>query len=271
MTVVSEYPDTVWMGYPKSFGTGRDGQVVKLSVVHYTAGASGPGAARNGAAYDKRRTDGTSCHVFHDSEESVQEVWTRDRSNSAFSYGNRLGIHHELCATNVPRSWWLSGVGLKTLLRAAKASAWDCRTYNLLPRRLSVAEVKRTWNNKGPGGLCGHADITQAFGLGDHMDPGPGFPWNYYESQVQTFLGTGVVKVGEDVADWRVVNFHWDGVNDNDGSDTAYGWTNGDKFRVIPNGVILETCRRLSAKPEYNVNSPEEAFVLCGRQEINHA
>ncbi len=186
----SEYPDTTWVGLPRAYGNGRDGKSVKLSIVHYTAGRAGPGQARAGAAYDKRRTDGTSCHCFHDNLESVQEVWTKDRANAAFAKGNRLGIQHELCATNVSRDWWLNTpIGYGTLVRGANAVAWDCRTYGLQPRRLTVSEVRATWNNypHAPGGICGHVDITNAF-EGDHTDPGPQFPWDAFEQLVQAKL-----------------------------------------------------------------------------------
>lgn len=190
-----EYPDTVWLGPPRAYGTGRDGKSVCLSVTHYTAGSSGPGTARAGAAYDKKRNDGTSCHVFHDSAESVQEVLRKDRSNSAFAKGNRLGVHHEYCATNQPTSWWMTGVGLATLLRGARAQAKDCIDFKLEPRRLSVPEVRAAWYQypNGPRGICGHVDITRAFPEdgGTHTDPGEGFPWAFFITKVREFIGAG--------------------------------------------------------------------------------
>lgn len=263
----SEYPDTLWMGLPKAFGVGRDGKRVRLSVVHYTAGASGPGAARNGAAYDKRRTDGTSCHVFHDSEESVQEVWTRDRSNSAFSYGNRLGIHHELCATNAPRSWWLTGVGLKTLQRAARAAAWDCRTYRLEPRRLTTAEVSRTWSNNATavGGLCGHVDITYAFSVGDHIDPGAGFPWREYEDEVRRHI-LGPTVVTEDDMNRFVAHLLVPATASTKASE-GWVWSNGDTWRSIPDWDTKLKCSALYGKPDVEVNSEKQLAVICGKEE----
>jgi len=93
-----EYPELPFV-QPAAYGTGRDGRKVMCSVIHYTAGSERSTSAEDGAAYDQRRTDGTSCHFFHDSNSTVQCVLTSNRSNSAFSKGNRLGIHHELCGT----------------------------------------------------------------------------------------------------------------------------------------------------------------------------
>ena len=47
---VAEYPDTMWAGFPRAYGTGRDGKAVRLSVIHYTAGSESRTSAENGAA-----------------------------------------------------------------------------------------------------------------------------------------------------------------------------------------------------------------------------
>ena len=191
----AEYPDTRWVGPPRAYGKGRDGKAVRLSVVHYTAGSETRSSAENGAAYDKIRTDGTSCHVFHDPDSSLQEVLRRDRSNSAHHKGNRLGIHHELCGTAQTRAQWLDEASDAILWRAARAVAKDCVDYGLEPRRLSVAEVRASWYQypAGPRGICGHVDITRAFPEdgGDHTDPGTGFPWDIFLDRVQQTIAGG--------------------------------------------------------------------------------
>lgn len=190
----AEYPDTKWMGPPRAYGTGRAGYAVRLSVVHYTAGSESRTSAEGGAAYDKTRTDGTSCHVFHDPDSSVQEVLRKDRSNSAFTEGNRLGIHHELCGTAQTRAQWLDEASDAILWRAARAVAKDCVDFDLEPRRLSVSEVRRAWTEfpNGPRGICGHVDITYAFpGPGrSHTDPGTGFPWDIFLARVNQLLAS---------------------------------------------------------------------------------
>jgi len=188
----SEYPDTKWGGPPRAYGRGRDGKAVRLSVIHYTAGSESRSSAENGAAYDKTRTDGTSCHVFHDPDSSVQEVLRADRSNSAFSKGNRLGIHHESCGTAQTRAQWLDEASDAILWRAARAVAKDCVDFGLEPRRLSDSEVRRPWYEfpNGPRGICGHDNITRAIPEdgGTHLDPGTGFPWDIFIARVNQLL-----------------------------------------------------------------------------------
>lgn len=189
MAMSPEFPELRFVP-PRAFGTGRDGRTVKLSVVHYTAGAERSTSAEDGAAYDQRRTDGVSCHLFHDSNSTVQCVLRRNRANSAFHKGNRLGVQHELCGTAQTRAQWLDAASNATLWQAAKYVADDCRTYGLQPRRLTVAETRATWYSNGPGGIVGHADITRAFPEdgGTHLDPGDGFPWDVFLGRVHHFL-----------------------------------------------------------------------------------
>lgn len=187
-----EYPDTVFGLTPRAYGTGRDGKAVRLSVVHYTAGAESRASAEHGNAYDAVRADGTSCHVFHDPDSSVQEVLRKDRANSALHKGNRLGIQHELCGTAQTREQWLDEASDAILWRAARAVAKDCIDYGLDPRRLSVAETRAAWYSypNGPRGIVGHVDITRAFPEdgGDHTDPGTGFPWDIFIERVRSYI-----------------------------------------------------------------------------------
>jgi hypothetical protein len=163
---------------------------IRLSVVHTTEGHAGADAAEMGHTIDVNRTDGTSTHVFHDSDSSPQEVLRKDTANSAFFHGNALGIHHELCGTaHWTAADWAGSYQQAMLRRCAKAQADDCITYKLEPRRLSVAEVRRAYYGPAPypAGICGHIDITQAFpeDQGDHTDPGPNFPWDQYINMVK--------------------------------------------------------------------------------------
>lgn len=180
-----EYPDLKWVP-PKSW-TNDDRTSVQLIVIHDTEGSSHAQSAEDGAAYDARRTDGTSTHYFVDNNSVVQCVRTSDRAHTARSQGNRRGIQYELCArASFSRSRWLDpDYGLPMLQRAARQAARDCRKYGIPARKLSVGQVA-----DGAKGFCGHADITKAFPQdnGSHTDPGPNFPWDVFIDLVQDEL-----------------------------------------------------------------------------------
>lgn len=194
-----EFPELPFVP-PKAFGKGRDGRRVMYAVVHYTAGSERATSAEDGAAYDQRRTDGTSTHFFCDQNSTVQCVLTADRANAAFSKGNRLGVHFELCGTVQTRAQWLDAASYGTLEQAARWIARVCLKYGLPARRLTVAETRAAWdvpNNGGPRGIVGHVDITSAYGQGDHTDPGTAFPWDVLLGMVNVSMSGGGSMPGE--------------------------------------------------------------------------
>jgi N-acetyl-anhydromuramyl-L-alanine amidase AmpD len=188
MAKSAEYPDLPWVS-PAAYGSGRDGKAVRYIVIHYTAGSERASSAEDGAAYDARRTDGTSTHYFVDQDSIVQCVRTSDRANAARARGNRLGIQYELCGTQQSRAQWLDAASRATLQIAARQVARDCVKYDIPVRRLTVAETRRAWTEfpSGPRGIVGHVDCTQAYPEdgGDHTDPGTEFPWDVFLQMVQ--------------------------------------------------------------------------------------
>lgn len=178
-----EYADLPFVP-PAAYGRGRPSPP-RVIVIHYTAGSERSTSAEDGAAYDQRRTDGTSTHYFVDCNSVVQCVYTWDRANSAMYNGNRIGIQYELCGTKQTRAQWLDSNSDATLTNAAKQAARDAIKYGIPVKKLSPSEVRN-----GAKGFCGHADITLAFpeDNGDHMDPGPEFPWDVFLPRVQKFI-----------------------------------------------------------------------------------
>lgn len=193
MTQSPEYPDLTFI-QPRAWGSGRDGRSVQYVVIHYTAGSERTTSAEDGAAYDQRRTDGTSCHYFHDQDSTVQCVTTPNRANSALYRGNRLGIQHELCGTLQTREQWLDPASDATIWRAARQVARDCRKYGIPVRRLTVAETRAAWyGSTKPKGIVGHVDVTLAYPEdgGDHTDPGNAFPWDVLLERVAGYVEHG--------------------------------------------------------------------------------
>lgn len=182
-----------WVGPPRSYTTGRP-RPIQFVVLHYTAGAEGAAAAENGAAYDKRRTDGTSTHYFTDSAgAALQEVRDGDQAHAALYHGNAIGVQIEICGTAQTRAQWLDATSRATLETTAELVAHLCKAHGLPAVRLTVAECRAAWYAGGgarPRGIVDHGTVTRAFPEdgGTHTDLGPGFPWDIFMTMVEEAL-----------------------------------------------------------------------------------
>lgn len=195
-----------WAGPPRSYTVGRN-RPIQYVTLHYTAGAEGPNAAEAGVAYDKKRTDGTSCHYFTDSSgAALQEVKDSDRSHSALWHGNEIGIHIEICGTKQSRAQWLDGVSKATLDTTAQLVAHLCIKHGLPTRRLSVAETRAAYyaddKAKRPKGINDHATITAAYPEdgGTHTDVGPEFPWDVFMAMVADAIEEQTMPTAKEIA-----------------------------------------------------------------------
>jgi hypothetical protein len=181
-----EYPDLTWV-VPRSWRNANRTSV-QLIVIHDTEGSSHALSAEDGAAYDARRTDGTSAHYFVDSNSVVQCVRTDDVAHTARAQGNARGIQYELCArASWSKAKWLDAAyGRPMLMRAARQCARDARKWGIPVRKLTPTQVAA-----GTKGFCGHADITKAFPAdkGSHTDPGANFPWDEFLAMVNAAMG----------------------------------------------------------------------------------
>jgi len=175
----------IWVGYPRSYTPGRN-RPVQYVCLHGTAGNEGPTAAENGAAYDKTRTDGTSCHYFTDSAgPALQEVPDGDRAHCALFHGNEIGVHIEICALPQTRAQWLDPVSYATLVTTAALTREICQRHGLALKLLTVEETRAAYYapvGQRPTGITEHARVTQAYPEdgGDHMDLWDGFPWDVF-------------------------------------------------------------------------------------------
>lgn len=189
-----EYPDLKWMP-PRSWTNANRGSV-QLIVIHTTEGSAHGQSAEDGAAYDQRRTDGTSAHYFVDSTSVVQCVRTNDQAHTARAQGNRRGIQYELCGKAGSQNWQ-SDYSQAMLARAAKQAARDAKKWGIPVLHLTVAQVRA-----GVQGFCGHWDITRAFPQddGSHTDPGPNFPWSQFLDMVRAELAGKPAQQEDEVA-----------------------------------------------------------------------
>lgn len=179
-----EYPDLPWVP-PRSWANANRADV-QFIVIHTTEGHEEASSAEDGAAYDARRTDGTSTHYFHDRDSTVQCVRTEDIAYAARRQGNRRGIQHELCGkAGQGATGWADAASQGTLRQAAKQCARDAHKWGIPVRRPAPSGVAA-----GQKGFCGHADVTLAFPQddGDHTDPGLSFPWQQFLGMVKDEL-----------------------------------------------------------------------------------
>jgi hypothetical protein len=180
-----------WVGPPRSYTEGRERQL-RYVTLHYTAGSEGATSAENGVAYDKSRTDGTSCHYFTDSlGPALCEVHDEDTSHSAMYRGNVLGIHIEICGTAQTRAQWLDATSRATLQTTAELVAYLLTKHKLPNKRLSVAETRAAWYADAADrgkyeGYNDHGTITRAYPEdgGTHTDLGPNFPWDVFSAMI---------------------------------------------------------------------------------------
>lgn len=170
------------LGYPihtpKSLTSGRKSGQPTVIVMHTTEGSEGPASAEDGAAYDARRTDGTSTHFFVDSNSVVQCVYTTDEAHAARAHGNDVGIQIEICGkAGQGASGWADAVSKATLENVAQLCVKLRAKY---PSRFPLTHLTPAGLRAGMRGFVGHVDCTKAWPEdgGTHTDPGPNFPWS---------------------------------------------------------------------------------------------
>lgn len=169
----------------------RDGRKYGIAIHNTSNDASDAGEA----SYAKRRTDGTSSHLYVDNDSVTQSLDTSKRAGHAGStIGNENAIAVEITGGNgKSRAWWLANVDWaelgKVLAKIIRAH-WPDGSFQV--RRASVASMKANPKVKA---FYGHDDMRRAWGGTTHTDPGPNFPWDKLFDSVADALGTyGALK-----------------------------------------------------------------------------
>lgn len=178
MTQSKEFPQYKWVT-PKSYTKGRKPGQPTVIFIHTTEGSEGRTSAEDGAAYDARRTDGTSTHFFVDQDSTIQCVLTTDESHATRTHGNDVGISIEVCGKAAQsKAQWADAASAGAIEQAAQLGVALRKKYgkahfplvNLTPAQLRA----------GQHGFAEHKDATLAWpeDHGTHTDPGPNFPWD---------------------------------------------------------------------------------------------
>jgi N-acetyl-anhydromuramyl-L-alanine amidase AmpD len=157
-------------------------------VLHCMEAAQTATTAENCAHYLATLLDDEpprSCHYFTDCDSVVQGVleehiaWHAPGANH-----NGIGIEHA-GYTRETEADWLDDFGKRMLSLSAQLSAKICTRWNIPPVFVSAGELLL-----GRGGITTHAEVTKAWpdrGHG-HMDPGDGFPMDWYLQRVDAAL-----------------------------------------------------------------------------------
>jgi len=150
------------------------GRPFDLVVIHTAETELAPGVAHAVAAwFAGPEAPRASAHYVVDPGEVVQCVHERDIAWAAPG-ANTDGIQIELAGRAAFGVFeWASSEAQAMLERLATLVGGICARRHIPVRRLSAKELKT-----GARGLCGHVDVSKAWGKSSHWDPGPLFPWD---------------------------------------------------------------------------------------------
>ena len=158
--------------------SGSNGKITRI-VMHGTVSSCARGGARNVARYFQSSTSGGLAHFVVDPGEVIQ--CCKEDTACWHAPPNKGSIGVELCDWQSGSSArWLDSDHTAMLQHAAGLVADLCKRYSIPVRKISAADL-----TAGRSGICGHADVSQAFRQSDHTDPGAGFPWPKFISMVQ--------------------------------------------------------------------------------------
>lgn len=123
-----------------------------------------------------------SWHYAVDQDSVTQSVKEEDTAFHAPGLSHcSIGIEHAGRARQTDDEWAdVFSTGM--LERSAELVAGICHRHGIPCMRIEADEVRN-----GHAGVCGHVDVSKAFGKSDHWDPGPNFPWRWYMERVMHY------------------------------------------------------------------------------------
>ena len=166
-----------------SFARGDNANPTRV-VIHSTAPgtgfprASAAGTALGTARYFASAAAGGSAHYIVDV--AGEQHCVPDDTIAYHAPPNERSLGIEICSEAFyTRDQWLSPQVWPAVVRAASRTAELCARFGIPKVRIGPAQLRA-----GARGLCGHIDISNAFGQTSHTDPGPNFPWNDFLAAV---------------------------------------------------------------------------------------
>lgn len=166
------------------YRTPRGTHAVRLVVIHVNEGPDSEGGARSVAHYcqlDRSQRGGSvgGYHELVDDHEVIIGGHDGDIVNGA-SGANQDGYH--ICiigAAEQTAAQWADPYSTAAWNLAAQRAQEACKRFGLPLTQLVTQQVK-----DGLKGICGHVNVSQAYGLSTHTDPGPNFPWTQFMAAV---------------------------------------------------------------------------------------
>ena len=158
-------------------------RTIKNLVVHVTINQCNTGVARNVARWFQtpmigadHKSHPASAHYIVGPDEIIQCVSDGNIAYHAKSPANEISIGVELTAmANWTSQQWAEIRVQEMLNRAAELFANKCSEHNI-PAVFVPAHDLRF----GRWGITTHKEITEAWHVTDHTDPGPGFPMQQF-------------------------------------------------------------------------------------------
>lgn len=165
----------------RHFRPGRK-EPVRVVVIHTAEigeSLQGAEALMNVCAVNERVA---SWHYAVDQDSVTQSVKEEDTAFHAPGLSHcSVGIEHAGRARQTDDEW-ADLFSTAMLERSAELVAGICFRHGIPCVRIGADEVR-----DGYAGVCGHVDVSKAFGKSDHWDPGPNFPWAHYMERVMHY------------------------------------------------------------------------------------
>lgn len=163
------------------------GRVIDVIVIHAMENDEKPAGAENVAAwFAGSSAPRASAHYCIDNDSIVQCVKDSDVAwHAPGANHDGLGFEHAGRSSQRPRDWD-DPYSRAELRLSAMLAAEKCRTYRIPPVYLRAADLVADRR-----GITTHAQVTRAFRLGDHTDPGKSFPIVRYVGDVAHLLRSG--------------------------------------------------------------------------------